>query len=185
VAGLTGAAAPQACMAPACMHASQRVAPSTWLPGYLYLRTYLRLWPGRAAQVIEGGQVGGDREEGRQVGRHKRCPMGWVEVLPGSTAFRSDCAFPPLCVVSSLCSAVLRERCRVHLPTLPYPTQPKPTIRTASNVASTGRLFLGPSTYHVLTPPASFPTRGPLARCRQRRRVVAFRPFAAATRSIV
>jgi hypothetical protein len=61
VAGLAGAAAPQACMAPACMHASQRVAPSTWLSAYLYLRTYLRLWPGRAARDIEGGQVGGDR----------------------------------------------------------------------------------------------------------------------------
>jgi hypothetical protein len=58
----------------------------------------------------------------------------------------------PLCVVSTLCSAVQRERCRVHLPTLPYPT-----LRTASNVASTGRLFLGPSTYHVLTPRLRFP----------------------------
>jgi hypothetical protein len=45
----------------------------------------------------------------------------------------------------------------VHLPTLPYPTQPKPTIRTASNVASTGHLFLGLRTYHLLTPRLRFP----------------------------
>jgi hypothetical protein len=85
--------------------------------------------------------------------------MGWVCRMRGATAFRSDCAFPPLCVVSTLCSAVLRERCRVHLPTLPYPTLPNPNLPYAPHPTLRRQVAfsLAPRTHHVLTPRLRFP----------------------------